>query len=248
MIGREEVNLILILQGYDSRLVSVSEKLKNLPKERAKIERAMVDEKKKLSDLKASSSAAEMEFNRVNFEMESMGQKLIELKVKQASVKKKEEYALLQNQIISMEEKIEQLENDSVMLLYSLDDLKVERDRMATEVDLCLNRFSNELLQNRLLQEDLEKNISELNAKIGGMRKTVANENLLRMYDLARQGVKRMPVVVVVMDGRCKGCNIRISNDTLVALRRTETFCHCEACGRLLYMEPSDEIFDGEND
>jgi predicted nucleic acid-binding Zn-ribbon protein len=93
----------------------------------------------------------------------------------------------------------------------------------------------------------VEKNISELKLKIDTMRKTLVNKNLLKMYDLARQGV-RMPVVAIVDGGRCKGCNIRISNDTLAALSHAETFGQCEACGRLLYAEEQEEFFDDEND
>ncbi|MDR1458507.1 MAG: hypothetical protein LBI37_03235, partial [Puniceicoccales bacterium] len=147
MISREEVNLILILQGYDTRLIFLTERLESLPGDRAKIEGTMAKEKKKLSDLKAKSSGVEMEFSRVNFDLELLGQKLIELKIKQSSIKNSKKYDLAQSQIAALEEKIEQLENDSIRLLYSLDDLKIEQDRVVDEVNLCLDNLNGELAQ-----------------------------------------------------------------------------------------------------
>ncbi|MDR2735923.1 MAG: C4-type zinc ribbon domain-containing protein [Puniceicoccales bacterium] len=249
MIGQEEVNLILILQGYDGRLVAISERLENLSKDRAEIEKAIEIEKKKVADSKAMIFDAKMKLDKANLELESLNQKLMELKIRQASVKKSTEYNLLQNQAAAMAEKIEQLEDEIVTSLYSSDDLKIVSDKMGMEANLRINSLNDELSRNLSLIEDISKNISELNLKIDGLRKNLVNRDLLRMYDLARRGVKRMPVVIPVEDGRCKGCNIRVSNDILVALRSSGSLVQCEACGRLLYGKEQEQEngFDDEN-
>lgn len=67
-------------------------------------------------------------------------------------------------------------------------------------------------------------------------REPVAKPHL-SAYASVQKRHPRGPWVSPVEDGRCQGCHLKVSGQTVSALRHPEAPVTCDQCGRLVYAE-----------
>ena len=64
--------------------------------------------------------------------------------------------------------------------------------------------------------------------------KEEVDPSVLNRYLRMTEGTK-MPVVVALEQHTCKGCHLRVSNETVEQSRRGEGLTTCDNCGRIVY-------------
>ena len=57
----------------------------------------------------------------------------------------------------------------------------------------------------------------------------------LRSYHYVKKQVKRLPIVVPVVEHKCTGCHIKLPTDLEMETRIAKEITSCNNCGRLLY-------------
>jgi predicted nucleic acid-binding Zn-ribbon protein len=87
---------------------------------------------------------------------------------------------------------------------------------------------------------DLEKRIAQVAGELGGARekqaeaeKTVPEEALSRYRRILKS--KGDVAVVPIRGGACGGCHMKLTTQTVVTARGSESLTACENCGRLVY-------------
>jgi uncharacterized protein len=145
----------------------------------------------------------------------------------------------LQNEVGMLAREISKLDDRMLELMEAIEDERAElRER---EVDLTVKR-------DRLgsVVANLEADSTRLKAAIAELeaqRKARAAEvdpPLLKRYDQIRVRQGNLGLVKVT-DSTCPGCRVSLASELLRALRLGRSGLTCDSCGRLLYIEQSED-------
>ena len=235
-----ELELIREIQSVDHRITELTREISYLPKHIAEIERRLESHRKKLEADRAALTANQKERRRLEDDTKVWEQKASHLRDQMNEAKTNEQYRAFQHEIEYAQSEIRKIEDHILDLMGEAETLdqnvksaeaalkqetaEVEKEKSAAEQRTAADRA--ELADAQKHRADLAKGLS---------RKTLLTYEQVRKQ---RGGI----AVAEARDGRCTGCNVILRLHFYQQVRAGREVLPCEACGRILYFLPPEDV------
>ena len=229
-----QIEKLLIVQSKDIALQKLQQEIERIPKERAKIEGLIDEEKASIETAKSDLNAKEVERKDLDSQINLKESDIAKFKTQQLEVKKNEEYRALTHQIEQAQNEISDLEEKEIEIMYSIDEAKVAFEQAKAEIDERIDQQSKQLaeLDSRLKQ--LKADVQEAEANFLESREPV-NQDALEVYDRTKTQLKRPPYISAIEVQNCSGCHLRVSNEVQSLVSSGEEIVSCDQCPRIVY-------------
>lgn len=228
-----DVQLVIKLEGLDTRILELKREIASLPKHIAEIEKALVIHQRKLEADQAALAANQKERRRLEGEVPPMEQKVSRLKDQMLEARTNEQYRAFQHEIEYGENEIRKAEDRILDLMAESEPL--EENVIKAEAALREEKAQVEREKAAARQRSAEDR--KLLDQFVAERKQTAAAITPRIYSTYDRARKKYGGVAVAegTDGTCSACHIALRPQFYQDLRTGEELMVCETCGRLLY-------------
>ena len=229
-----QIEKLLIVQTKDLALQKLQQGIERIPRERAKIEGLIDEEKASIESAKSDLNAKEVERNDLDSQIKVKESDIAKFKTQQLEVKKNEEYRALTQQIEQAESDISQLEEKEIEIMYSIDEAKISFEQAKAEIDQRIAQQSKQLIELEARLKQLNAEVQSAEADYSQSRESVDPE-ALEIYDRTKSQVKRPPYISAIEAQNCCGCHLRVSNEVQGLVISGEEIIACDQCPRIVY-------------
>lgn len=213
----------------------MTDELEDIPRQIAATERELAARKLKFDELKNSTRLIEAERKKIDLEVKSKEAAIARYRAQQQTTRKNEEFAALNHEIEHAQAEISKLEDTELELMESYEKGLVEV--AAGEKELAA--FQAKAAQKKAdLQKRADAVAADLKAtkeKQAAAEQTVPEEALTRYRRILKS--KGDVALVPIHGGACGGCHMKLTTQTVVSARGSESLTSCENCGRLVYAD-----------
>ncbi len=215
-------------------LQRIEQELLRVPQEQARLEQAIVDEEARIQEAAQTLKKKEVERSEMDLSVKAKEAEITRYKNQQLIVKKNEEYRALTQQIEQCQADISQLEEAEINLMLEIDEVSAafRAEKAALEARIASHRSEIERLA--ALEQNLKNGVDAARDALNQARSS-AEANFLEHYDRVRKLVKRAPYVVEIVEHKCGGCHLRVSNEISRSAMDAGSPHFCDQCGRMVY-------------
>jgi len=231
---REEITLLLALQENDRQLTDRQSQVKRLEAQKAQVESTLRDEQavvdqicQTLNQLEQTSRSKNLEVDDLDMHIRKYQQHLDE------GIISFKEMEALRTKIVHQRKRISEMEDEALALM---EDIEAEKTRF-TGAQTTLTEREKEL---RASCQEINRQIAQVKEEIALAQKARAKiaekmqSHLLNRYE--KLHTEYYDPVVVITNGTCSGCNLRVSGNTVERARSDMDITTCENCSRILYV------------
>ena len=222
------------VQGYDLQLDALQEERAQTPPElletrekRRDLVRRLERKQQERDELRKRVAATELELKTLQGRRKDASESAL----RASSAKEASQY---QNQELQFATRVQELEEDALPLMESLETLEQEVDGLQAELDE--------------LQPTLDAMVAEEDARVASVdartdeikkqREVLAgtlDRGLLKQYEQVRRARRGLGLVEIVDNQRCGGCSVRLPIHVIQKARRNRGVVRCPSCGRILW-------------
>ena len=244
---RQQLALLYQLQKRDSELLTIQQKLQDIPNQ---IEQQQAEVAKHEVDLAAKAAElAEVEKTQrtKNAEIEMNAVQREKYQDEQRTVTSNEAYTALERQIEFLDQQDEEAEDTILILMEESDQLKQELGELEVLVNQEKEKTATETEQLRQELRTLEtqkdeqlKQRKEFLPQIDKVRRDEYHR-WMKAQLASQSGAARAKAGFIALgkNGTCSTCRIAIQPQTLKEAQKYEKPVYCSSCKRLLYVEPA---------
>lgn len=226
---------LLDLQDRDTHCDTIKHKLAEIPEEIAEIESEVKEVKSTLENAQKALKDLEVQRKTIEGQIAGLEEQVVKFKTQQMAIKKQEEYQAFNQQIEHAQQQISGFEDQDIEVLMAIDDKREVVTQLEKSTAETLARLKGEI-------DQLRQNEAGLKAELGGSEAAVVTAEAavpakaLSVYKYVKTRVRKGPYVVPIVDHKCMGCHLKVSNDVLtVALRDATSLPRCDSCSRIVY-------------
>ncbi len=222
------------VQGFDLQLDALQVERAQTPPElletrekRRDLVRRLERKQQERDDLRKRVASTELELKTLQQRRKDAS----ESSLRASSAKEASQY---QNQELQFATRVQELEEDALPLMESLETLEQEVDGLQAELDE--------------LQPTLDAMVADEDARVAAVdEKTVdlktqrdvlagtLDRSLLKQYEQVRRARRGLGLVEIVDNQRCGGCSVRLPIHVIQKARRGRGVVRCPSCGRILW-------------
>jgi len=213
-LGKERLAAIIRLQTETSELIEARERVSRAEK---------------------SLQRCRIKHNDLNLELRSLNDKgeRSENRLYSGTVKNPKELADIQHEIESLDRRRSVLEDEVLEAMINLEDAESEHETATSE--LAMIEESWEAEQDSLANEKTQL-LTQLGELINVRKQLLASITKVAINAYERTQKIAGPIAVVLLkNGRCTGCQVRVPTNLAKAVDQGELI-NCDSCGRLLYL------------
>ena len=201
-----------------------------------KIYKTIKSMEKNLTELENKIKENEKLLNKNNLELKDWEYQLtrIEKKLYQDNIKDLKQLSLLNVEMESIKEKIEEKEVEILLQMEDLDSLNSQFTKVKRNYNNTRKGYSNKLKEKKVKIEEMNKKADNERYMIEKISQEINGEILEKYLSLKK---KKGNVLSKVINNRCSECNVFLANITIEQLKADNELVYCESCNRLLYLE-----------
>jgi len=234
--NQPEFQKLLLLHSRDRRQQKLKNDLEQNPLEQKRIQKQIDLEKESVALALSEWKELEAKNNALENEIISATEKISRLKHQQLEVKKNEEYTALENEIATTGSSQSLLEDEQLEILMKIDDARKIAEIAEDKISLKIENLEKTLFSCQEHSKVLTTDISKLEDEIKTARGEV-EPSIIRSYERTKTVISKPPYVAPVVDQKCSGCNLRVSNDVVSSILVERKLTQCDQCGRIVYVE-----------
>jgi len=231
-----QVQLLLIVQDRDRKIMRLEREIADLPQRRQLIEAQLDSHKKALEQADDLIRKRGLEQKELESEIEARKQKIAKFRQQQFEVKNNDDYRALERQIEAVNAEIVALEDREIEVMEAVEQahaihdektaaLKEEQKSVQGEVELFNQRAAN-----------LEKELADARSARADSIAAIDPDWIAR-YDRTMKHTGDY-ALVPVENNTCGGCHMKLPPQAAHDARRLDSMTLCMYCGRLLYYMP----------
>lgn len=222
------------VQAFDLQLDALKQERGKTPQElidltakRDQLQVRLDRKRQEVDDLRRKVNANELE-------LKAMGERKRDAADSAMRASSGKEASQYQNQELQFATRVQELEEDTLPLMESLETVTNEFDALEAELGELLP-----LLHEQQLAE--EARVAEVDARATTTRQerdalaAGIDAALLRQYEQIRSARRGIGVVEVVSGGSCGGCNVKLPIHVQQKARKGVGVTRCPSCGRILW-------------
>ncbi len=232
---KEQIRLLIELQGVNAEMDILTAKRVGLPQEISKlgeeierVDRELKEDGQRLEILRADHKAKETALKSGLEQIRKVKGRLLE-------VKTNKEYEALLKEIEIINNKGSVIEDEIINVLEEID--KVSEGLKAREGEVAGRRslFEKEIAKMESELNSIGPNVQKIEKKTEEIRGKV-KENTLKKFDVIKSR-KGALAVVPVWKAVCEGCHMNIPPQMYNELQRNDRLMLCPHCERIIYWE-----------
>ncbi|MBX5481361.1 MAG: hypothetical protein IRZ16_05875 [Myxococcaceae bacterium] len=231
---RDKLLSLVELQKVDLEIAALRKTAEVWPREMAQLEREMAGHRAAVEAERARVADIEQQKRTLEQNIAEEKDKVKKWEQRLAEQRSTREYSALAREIDIARKANATMQEEIIALGKQLNEAREAVKAKEAEVQAHLARLSESVSALKAKMSESESVVADLNKKREEAAQKV-DPTLLRRYDTIRK--KRMPAMVAVVAGRCKGCNMNIPPqlyNTLVATRGVDV---CPSCHRIIHAE-----------
>ncbi len=243
---KQQLALLYQLQQRDSELLSIHQKLQDIPRQIAQLEAEVTESEKETTAKSAEVAEVEKEQRAKNAELEMNAEQREKYKNEQRSVTSNEAYTALERQIDFLDDKDAEAEDVLLNLMEDHDRLKAELTELQAKVNQEKQKADTDTEQ---LRQELQTLEAERDEKMKARKAFLPKIDKVRRDEYHRwmkaqlaseSGTTRAKAGFIALgkNGTCSCCRMAIQPQTLKEAQKYEKLVYCSSCKRLLYVEP----------
>ena len=244
---RQQLALLYQLQERDSELLSIHQKLQDIPRQIVQLEAGVTESEEETAAKSAQLAEVEKEQRAKNAELEMNAEQREKYKNEQRSATSNEAYNALERQIEFLDDKDAEAEDVILNLMEDHDRLKAELAELETKVEQEKENAdtNTEQLRQELqtLEAERDEKMKARKAFLPKIDKALRDEyhRWMKAQLASRSGAARTKAGFVALGkkGTCSSCRMAIQPQTVKEAQKYEKLVYCASCKRLLYVEPS---------
>jgi len=231
----EIIRKLLALQDRDQRLRAFHSEQEAIPREKAAKERLIADAADRLDKARTRAKQIEVEKKSLEGEAAAKREQIARYKVQQMQTRKNEEFSALSHEIEGVEKLVSEIEDHEIELME-------EAETLRPQIAAAEQTYTSEKSKYEAQIAALSEKAGNLNARIQDMETARAScladvdEDLLDRYQRLFQ-TKNGAAVVAIEHDVCTGCHMKVTTQTIVALKSHKEIVSCPQCGRILFLE-----------
>jgi predicted nucleic acid-binding Zn-ribbon protein len=227
------IEKLLILQDRDRKLRRARTELAAIEPQRLAMKNKAAGAQGALE--KARQRAMEIETRRKQLELEVESKKALIEKygLQQFQTRKNDEYQALAHEILTCKETINTIENQEIELMEQAEQTAKEVEAAGKVLKEAQKLVEGEVAQLNSSEQNLRKELAELEANRGELAAAV-DESTLDRYERTMR-TRGDNVIVGIESGVCGGCHMKIPAQLIVNCRAQQEIVSCTNCGRILY-------------
>jgi len=229
------VSQLLQLQERDQRIRSLTKDLKDNPKlqERAKLR--LADDEAAVAAAQGKVREVEIKIKNLELDVQTRRNTIARLKDQQFATRKNEEFQAMGHEIQRYEKDITGLEDQELELMEELEGVKPALAAAQQKLAETKKLVDEELKELAERAKAIDARIADLKLERTSLAEPI-DPTSLGLYDRLMKS-KGDAAVVLMENGICKGCHVKVVSGTLQSLKAGEDITQCEQCGRILYQE-----------
>jgi uncharacterized protein len=230
----EELQTLIELQGYDSRIATLEAEAARLPKQIEAIQASLAEAKKTVDAFKAKIDQTKKDLRTKEKDLEVHAAKRAKEEARLYEVKTNKEYSAVLLEI----EEVKQIKAKTEEEILALMEMQ---ERLAVDVKEAEARLKAREEQARQDEGVVRGKLAKVEQELGAVRaerNTRARElpaGLLGSYERIMKARGGTAVAAVSTAAICGGCRMSIRPQALLELRNAVGLMTCESCGRYLY-------------
>ncbi len=222
------------VQGFDLQLDALQEERAQTPPELLETQEKRRDLVRRLERKKQERDELRRRVASTDLELKTLQQRrrdASESALRATSAKEASQY---QNQELQFATRVQELEEDALPLMESLEAAEQEADGLQAELDELEPALDT-------LVADEDARVAAVDARTTELRKqrdALAHSldgSLLKQYEQVRRARRGLGLVEIVDNERCGGCSVRLPIHVIQKARRGRGVVRCPSCGRILW-------------
>ncbi|MGB0272578.1 MAG: zinc ribbon domain-containing protein [Opitutales bacterium] len=229
-----QIQKLLIVQDRDVELLKIEQELKRIPIERQNLEAKVIAERENIEVAQKTLREKEVRRSELDADVKAQEAAVNRFRTQQLEVKKNDEYRALTQQIDQAEKAISDLEEAEIALMLEIDleQEKFKLEKVAIESRIKeLNRLTDVLAER---EREMQASLLQARNLASEVREGV-DSNYLEHYERVKKLTKRAPFVVPIVEHKCGGCHLRVSNEVSRGAMISGEPHFCDQCARLVY-------------
>jgi uncharacterized protein len=230
----EELQTLIDLQGYDSRIATAETEAARLPKQIEAIQASLAEAKKTVDAFKAKIEQTRKDLRAKEKDLEVHAAKRAKEEARLYEVKTNKEYSAVLLEI----EEIKQVKGKTEEEILALMEMQ---ERLAVDVKEAESRLKTREEQARQDEGVVRGKLAKVEQELAGVRAERATRakdlaaGLLGSYERIMKARGGTAVASVGAASICGGCRMSIRPQALMELRHATGLMTCESCGRYLF-------------
>ena len=233
-LTKENLDVLIALQEKDKALDELKARIDAVPVQIQALRNDLEAEKKQASAAKAEATRLQVAKKEKENELQSKEDGIAKHQKELNAVKSNEAFKALIAEIEKAKEEKGKVEDEILVLMEQADQVakaEKEEQKKLKDVEAKVQAKVQEL---EGVKAGLEKDHAGRRAERDAVAAQVAAE-LLGKYEKVRANKKG--IAVVALKGHsCGGCNMRITPQLFVEIKRGDRLVVCEGCGRILHI------------
>ncbi len=222
------------VQTRDLDLDALEQEKKKTPKE-------LIATREQKASLQAALDNAQQRHNELRKQLNINELELEDLATRRKSAadsataaRNSKEASQYQNQELQFATRLQELEDDTIPLIGSMEQLEKELQTLKEQLAELEPK-----LEELLKAEDARlATVNEKIAALAGERDALAREidaSLLKQYEQVRRSKRGLGIVAIIDNQRCGGCNMRLPIHVIQKAKSGRGITRCPSCGRILW-------------
>ncbi len=228
-----EVEKLVVIQDRDLKISAIQKELDQLPAEEEDVREKLASDKRAVEAAKLAVQENEVAMKNLELDIQTRQDSIAKLKVQQFETRKNDEFRKMGQEIENYGNEITGLEDRELELMEKAEKLKSTLASAEAALASSQELVDEEIADIGARRKNLEAEKAELEAKRQAEAADVPDDTL----DIYNRLIKSKGglVVVPLEAGQCKGCHMKVTKSTVVAVKNEHEVTHCENCGRILY-------------
>lgn len=229
----EELRNLIELQNTDTEIVRKTDLIETIPKKISAFERPLKEARASFERAKHKYESVEKKRREKERSLDELNEKIKKLKARTSEIKTNKEYQAHLKEIESAEREIRSVEDSILSLMEMLEEARKELKAEEEKVKIEETRMAD--IEKGLMKEveEAKKEIEILKARRVDIARKVGPE-VYKLY-ISLLEAKKGLAVTEVRDEVCQGCNMSISPQLYVEIKKNDKIYQCPQCHRILY-------------
>ncbi len=228
------------VQGFDLKLDALQEERTQAPPEltqeaerKDELERRLDRRTQDRDELRRRVAANELD-------LKALGQRRKDASDSALRATTSKEASQFQNQELQFATRVQELEEDTLPLMESLETIQADVTALEEELAVLNPEYQAMLDTERARLAEIDTREASLRADRDGLAGDI-DPTLLHQYEHVRKARRGIGLVEIVGNQRCGGCNVKLPIHVIQKARANKGVTRCPSCGRILWPKPAAE-------
>jgi uncharacterized protein len=230
---KEQLQLLVELQGIDSAIVKKRESLETLPTMLTPLMKNLEDARAAYEKVKHRCEVLEKKKREKERMLDEVHDRVKKMKARISEIKTNKEYQAHLKEIESTDKERYLVEDEILSIMESLEN--VQKELASENMKVKGEMEKGEALKKKLLDDAAatEQELKELKLRRTEQIRDIPKDLYALYFETLNS--KRGLAVVEARNEVCQGCNMNIPPQLFVELKKSERVIQCPQCNRILY-------------